>query len=289
MDVLIRVGWIAILLNTIVGCERAPTDLQMEHQVFAVHLVLEAGSSTAFAIVSQTDLRGLAQPAFVESLVLHRGSTQHELAIFGGSGCPSDVSCYAATLEAPLQNGEHVSLAGAGPSGQISGQAAIPSEPAILSPLSGTTVDVSCTSPQDCEGGPFQPEIGRFSLKLDSDSTVGLVQITLRSDSILFNGEWKDGECSFSFTEPPSPFPGRVADVLIRISGVRCEGPSVPIEWDTIAAVVHVLALDTAYARYHDEMSNERTRRPAAGIIGAAGVFAGVSRATRELLLVRNE
>ncbi|HEX8671795.1 MAG TPA: DUF4249 family protein [Longimicrobium sp.] len=284
---------IAALAVLVAGCElaRDPVTIDVERRELMVHSVLEAGSDTVAVLLTRVAVEGdsvapSAQPVSGAAVRITGGG---ESVLLGEASarCLADAGaagCYTGIVRGGVRAGETYALDIRVPGGEEArGSARVPLAPVGESPAAGARIGVrrrpervpAATIPVRWRGAGGAGRIG-----------VGLVLRTLyprtldippSSCTIPQNTLWRS--------------PATDTATLVLYQPALCHTPEGPVEPDSVRAGILVVAYDSAYARY-EELVRTYPGKPlqrdrfAAGVTGALGVFAGVARAEREIVLV---
>ena len=288
---ILKAAALAILLA---GCEltRDPVTIDPQRGELMVHGVLEAGSDTVAVLLTRVvadTAAPFAQPVSGATVRLTGGGESVLLgeASAGFPPCHADTGaagCYTGIVRGGVRAGETYALDVRVPGGEeVRGSARVPLAPVVESPAAVSRLGVrrrperapAATIPVRWRGTEGAGGVG-----------VGLVLGTLYPRTL----EIPHSSC----TIPQNILrrsPATDTATLVLHQPALCHTREGTVEPDSIRASVLVVAYDSAYVRWEELVrtypgKSIQRERFAAGVTGALGVFAAVTRADRGIVLV---
>jgi hypothetical protein len=295
MAILNRLPWLLTL--ALAACAREPTRIALDERYLAVHSVVETGAQTATVLLTWNLPSGAVRGADGATVFLNRGPERWQLrpnAVEGCSVLPDGLraGCYGVVLDRPLQPGEPVTLAIGTEGASAEAVATLPPHLEVVQPSSGEAVTLECAPGPVCQPTDPRGLVTTVPVRFRAAPALRRIETSLTARHAYRAGRpLPDAACTIDVVSAGPADPLLRDSLAVYLREVRCVAPSgAPLEWDSIAAEIHVTAYDSAYARYQDAVEAFGTARPAqmaAGVRGAVGVFAGASRVVVPLSLRR--
>ena len=304
---------------SLAGCFRGPDPLDLDDEAPAVHAILETGADSVVIAVSRPSPTGDGFVQFsgisgAEVRLIAGSDTTWLLETpdiacvdvwYGGSDEDDGAGCYRAMLDAPIQPGADYQLHILLPDGTtITGETTTPQPVDIVSPEPREQIVVDCPDTDRCYGQnldvpPYTQPVATIRLEWAAPPTVRLTSAVLRPDAIYLAGTAYPGNAcgvgSWAGRGGLHTYPETVSNILWVIPTIGCrsheEWPELQeARFDSIRAEFSVIGWNETASRYIESSGGRGIRVEAAsqGLEGAYGVFGAVSRATREVTLVRS-
>lgn len=317
-------GLLALTLS-LTGCLRDPDPLELDDNAITVHALLVAESDSALVWITRAKNPYLNPPPVVSGPYWgdapYRGVSGAEVRVISGSdttwliegsdrpctgtGGESEgqgAGCYRASLPAPVLSGATYALDIRLADGtRITGETVPPEAIAISAPAPNLHVTVSCRDGEFCYGEdttepPFTLPVGTVPLGWDLPPSVVGTHLALQPLAAYLEGAvYPRDACTLGYYGgfASQQYRYRPGDDGWAIPSIGCglEHPELrPARFDSIRAQLVVMGLNQTYVDYLTSGAGQGIRSEAAsyGIEGAYGVFGAMSRATREIVLVRD-
>lgn len=297
------------------GCERAPLPLDISDERLMVHSVLLAGSETVHVLVERVAARTITDPHSPEGSVDIQPISGADVEVTVGGqvlqlaeapeGFPPCASafpfavpheepigpgCYVAAVPDGIRAGERYELrVRVGGVVVAEGEAVVPGLPVLSTPTAGARYEVTIGFISN-----EQPVRG-ILIRYGTSSEVAGVRPSLRFDSVFVNGaRTPDATCNFDqFESEPIGRRAAIDSTVLVPRSLFCfrRPPQGGVETfvpDSIFAQLSLTAFDSSYVGY-DQAARQQSAELArlqAGVTGALGLFAGLSRARVPVVLL---
>lgn len=288
----------ALAVAALAACARAADPFSYSEPGRGVYGLVMAGSDDVRILVTRFDPAGGRTHGVAEADVrVWSGADTVLLAAAGpGADCFGEAAeggegCYAARLPRPANPGETWGLRVGYPDGAVAtGAATVPAPPVIRSPAVGARASVANRGV--ARPGPLGLEtLGEVEVAYTPDPLTPEFDVVLAPGTPWAAGKaGPDASCGPRYRVATAAAPFKApTDVTVHISALNCTRGSAAVAWDSVEALVEVVAYDTAYSRYLRQVHHAiavRRELASAGLSGAYGVFGAAARDRRWITLV---